>query len=152
MAGSGDLLARVIRNGAVDTGAMKAIESESDPLQSAAANSIAANFEEKRRNYSAAAHYLQAALVFLPDHGCPAGKLFRLLLRLGRPEEALLRAQQATRASPQSADAFLVLGYASIRVTTTAKPLRRIEEIPATFVLTIARMHYWTVSSANPKT
>jgi tetratricopeptide (TPR) repeat protein len=34
------------------------------------------------------------------------------LLQLGRAEEALLRAQQATRASPQSADAFLVLGYA----------------------------------------
>ena len=32
MAGSGDLLARVIRNGAVDTGAIKAIENEGDAL------------------------------------------------------------------------------------------------------------------------
>lgn len=112
MAGSGDLLARVIRNGAVDTGAIKAIENEGDALQSAAANSIAANFEEKRRNYSAAAHYLQAALVFLPDHGVLLENYAAILLQLGRVEEALLRAQQATRASPQSADAFLVLGYA----------------------------------------
>jgi tetratricopeptide (TPR) repeat protein len=112
MAGSGDLLARVIRNGAVDTGAIKAIENEGDALQSAAANSIAANFEEKRRNYSAAAHYLQAALVFLPDHGVLLENYAAILLQLGRAEEALLRAQQATRASPQSADAFLVLGYA----------------------------------------
>src|SRR6516164_1244856 len=37
MAGSGDLLARVIRNGTVDTGAIKAIENEGDALQSAAA-------------------------------------------------------------------------------------------------------------------
>jgi tetratricopeptide (TPR) repeat protein len=112
MAGSGDLLARVIRNGGVDTSAIKAIENEGDALQSAAANSIAANFEEKRRNYSAAAHYLQAALVFLPDHGVLLENYAAILLQLGRAEEALLRAQQATRASPQSADAFLVLGYA----------------------------------------
>ena len=112
MAGSGDLVARVIRNGAVDTGALKAIESESDPVQSAAANSIAANFEEKRRNYSAAARYLQAALVFLPDHGVLLENYSAVLLWLGRADEALLRAQQATRASPQSADAYLLLGYA----------------------------------------
>jgi Tfp pilus assembly protein PilF len=112
MAGSGDLVSRVIRNGAIDTAAIKAIESESDPLQSAAANSIAANFEEKRRNYSAAARYLQAALVFLPDHGILLENYGSILLRLGRADEALVSAQQATRASPQSADAFLLLGYA----------------------------------------
>ena len=38
-----------------------------------------------------------------------------ILLQLGKAEEALLRAQQATRASPQSADAFLLLGYAYYR-------------------------------------
>lgn len=85
MAGSGDLLARVIRNGTVDTGAIKAIENEGDALQSAAANSIAANFEEKRRNYSAAAHYLQAALVFLPDHGVLLENYAAILLQCGIP-------------------------------------------------------------------
>ncbi|HEU4413171.1 MAG TPA: hypothetical protein VFT65_00205, partial [Candidatus Angelobacter sp.] len=64
----GDLVTRIIHDGAVDTAAVKAIESESGPLQSAAANSIAANFEEKRNNYPAAARYLQAALAYLPDH------------------------------------------------------------------------------------
>jgi Peptidase MA superfamily/Tetratricopeptide repeat len=112
MAGSGDLVARVIRNGAVDTGALKTIENEGDALQSAAANSIAANFEEKRRNYTAAARYLQSALVFLPDHGILLESYASVLLRLGRTDEAVLRAQQATRVSPQSADAFLLLGYA----------------------------------------
>jgi tetratricopeptide (TPR) repeat protein len=112
MTTSGDLVDRVIRNGAVDTAALKLIESEGSALQSAAANSIAANFEEKRRNYSAAARYLQAALVFLPDHGVLLENYASILLQLGRADEALLRAQQATRASPQSANAFLVLGYA----------------------------------------
>ena len=112
MASSGDLAARVIRNGAVDAGALKMIESENNAAQSASANSIAANFEEKRRNYSAAARYLQAALVFLPNHGVLLENYAAVLLKLGKPEEALFRAQQATRASPQSADAFLLLGYA----------------------------------------
>src|SRR6185369_329180 len=112
MASSGDLAARVIRNGAVDAGALKMIESENNAAQSASANSIAANFEEKRRNYSGAARYLQAALVFLPNHGVLLENYAAVLLKLGKPEEALFRAQQATRASPQSADAFLLLGYA----------------------------------------
>jgi tetratricopeptide (TPR) repeat protein len=112
MAGSGDLMSRVIRNGAVDTSALKAIEGESDPVQSASANSIAANFEEKRRNYSAAARYLETALAFLPDHGVLLENYAAVLLRLGRTDEALLRAQQAVRASPQSAEAFELLGYA----------------------------------------
>jgi tetratricopeptide (TPR) repeat protein len=112
MVTSGDLIARVIRNGAVDTGALRMIESENNAVQSAAANSIAANFEEKRRNYSAAARYLQAALVFLPDHGVLLENYAAVLLKLGKLEEALFRAQQAVRASPQSADAFLLLGFA----------------------------------------
>jgi tetratricopeptide (TPR) repeat protein len=110
-----DLPARVIRNGAVDLAALKAIEAENVPAQSAAANAIAANFEEKRNNYSAAARYLQAALIYQPDHAILLENYAALLLRLGRVEEALERARQATQVSPQSADAFLLLGYAYYR-------------------------------------
>jgi tetratricopeptide (TPR) repeat protein len=112
MASSGDLVSRVIRNGAINAGAIKAIEEEGDSLRAAAANSIAANFEEKRLNYSAAARYLQAAIAFLPDHGVLLENYASILLKLGQPSEALQRAQQAARVSPQSADAFLLLGYA----------------------------------------
>jgi tetratricopeptide (TPR) repeat protein len=112
MASSGDLVSRVIRGGAIDAAAIKAIEEEGDSLRAAAANSIAANFEEKRLNYTAAAHYLQAAIGFLPDHGVLLENYASILLKLGQPAEALLRAQQAARVSPQSADAFLLLGYA----------------------------------------
>jgi tetratricopeptide (TPR) repeat protein len=112
MAGSDDLLGRIIRNGAVDLVALKAIENVGDPMQSAAANSVAANFEEKRRNYAAAARYLQSALTFLPDHGILLENYAAVLLQLGRIDEALSRAQQATRVSPQSADAFALLGFA----------------------------------------
>ena len=109
---SGDLAARVIRNGAVDTSALKAIENENVPVQSAAANSIAANFEEKHNNFAAAAHYLQAALVHQPDQPALLENYAAVLLRLGQNEEAQERARQATRVSPESAEAFLLLGYA----------------------------------------
>src|SRR4029077_381442 len=112
MATSGDLVVRVIRNGAVDTAALRMIESENNAVQSASANSIAANFEEKRRNYSAAARYLQAALLSLPDHGVLLENYAAVLLKLGKLEEALFRAQPGVRASPQSAAAFLLLGFA----------------------------------------
>ncbi len=109
---SPDLAARVVRNGAVDAAALKAIESENVPEQSAAANSIAADFEEKRSNYAAAAHYLQGALTFQPNQPALLEHYAAVLLRLGHPDEALERARQATRLSPQSADAFILLGYA----------------------------------------
>jgi hypothetical protein len=110
-----DLVERLIKNGTVDVAVLKAIESEDVPAQSAAANALAANFEQKRNNYSAAARYLQAALVFMPDHAILLENYAGVLLRLGRTEEAVERARQATRVSPQSADAFLLLGYAYYR-------------------------------------
>jgi Tfp pilus assembly protein PilF len=112
MAGSGDIAARVIHNGGIDAAAIRAIEDEGDNARSAEANSIAANFEEKRRNYSAAGRYLQTALRFLPENGILLENYGAILLQLGNPEEALSRALQATHANPQSADAFALLGYA----------------------------------------
>ncbi|HZS27737.1 MAG TPA: peptidase MA family metallohydrolase [Candidatus Angelobacter sp.] len=109
---SGDLANHVIRNGAVDTAALKTIENENVPAQSAAANAIAANFEEKHNNFAAAARYLQAALVHQPDQPGLLENYAAVLLRLGQNEEAQERARQATRVSPESAEAFLLLGYA----------------------------------------
>lgn len=109
---SGDLADHVIHNGAIDTAALKAIENENVPAQSAAANAIAANFEEKHNNFAAAARYLQAALIHQPDQPALLENYAAVLLRLGQNEEAQERARQATRVSPQSAEAFLLLGYA----------------------------------------
>jgi len=109
---SAELEARVLRNGAVDLGGLKAVERENDPKQSAAANSIAATLEEKHHNYAAADRYLQAALIFTPQNPVLLENAAAVLLRLNRPDEALERARQATRFDPKSADAFLLLGYA----------------------------------------
>jgi len=112
--GSGNpLMARVVRNGAVDVFALKAIEAEGIPAQSAAANAIAASFEESKNNVAEAARYLESALRFLPDHPVYLQAYAADLLRLGRPAEALSQAQQAASvAGPQSASAFATLGYA----------------------------------------
>jgi tetratricopeptide (TPR) repeat protein len=107
-----DVAERVIRNGMVDMAGLKSVEAENVPAQSAAANGLAANFEQKRHNYDAAARYLQAALVYQPENAILLENYAAVLLRLERTEEALERARQATRVSPQSADAFLLLGYA----------------------------------------
>jgi tetratricopeptide (TPR) repeat protein len=107
------LMARVVRNGAVDVFALKAIEAEGIPAQSAAANAIAASLEENKNNVAEAARYLESALRFLPDHPVYLQAYALDLIRLGRPAEALSQAQQAASvAGPQSASAFATLGYA----------------------------------------
>ncbi len=112
LAGAEQLMARVIRNGAVDVSAIHAIEQEGSPPQSAVANAIAAGFEERRNNLAAAARYLESALRFLPRHPLLLENYASVLLQLGRHAEALTAAQQAVSASPESAEALTVLGYA----------------------------------------
>jgi tetratricopeptide (TPR) repeat protein len=112
MAGTDQLLGRIIRNGAIDTAALHAIEQEGVPEQSAAANAIAAAFAEGKNDLKSAVSYLEAALRFLPHHEVLLENYAALLLKLGRPGEALTAAQQAIAANPRSADAFAILGFA----------------------------------------
>jgi len=115
MAGADQLMARVIRDNQVDTAALRAIENEGVAAQSAVANSIAANFEVHRNNLAGAAHYLENALRYQPSHPVLLESYASILLQLGRAHEALSYAEQATRASAQSAEAYAVLGYAYYR-------------------------------------
>lgn len=109
---SEDLLARIIRKDQVDEAALKAIETEGPAPQTAAAYAIAAGFEENRNNFQVAARYLESALHFLPENPELLENYATVLLRLGRFSEALSVAERATRANPQSSEAFWILGYA----------------------------------------
>jgi tetratricopeptide (TPR) repeat protein len=111
LAGTDQLMAHVIRNGAVDTAALAAIEEGGVPAQSAAAYAIAARFMESKNDLAAAFKYLQDALHFLPNHPVLLENYASVLLRLGRNGEALSAAQQAASVSPQSAEAFAILGF-----------------------------------------
>lgn len=108
---SEDLLARIIRKDQVDEAALKEIETGPAP-QTAAAYAIAASFEENHNNFQVAARYLESALQFLPENPELLENYSSVLLRLGRFSEALSVAERATRANPQSSNAFWILGYA----------------------------------------
>jgi len=106
------LIARVIRNNGIDTAALKQIEEEGLPAQSAAAYAVAAGFEENRNNLPAAARYLESALHFLPNHAVLLENYASILLQLGRTHEALSVAEEATHSDPKSGVAFAILAYA----------------------------------------
>jgi tetratricopeptide (TPR) repeat protein len=108
----GDLAARVIHDAHIDAEALKAIESEGVPERSAAANFYAAYFEEKRNNFSEAARYLQAALIFSPNHIVLLEHYVAIMLQLGRNSEALMYADRLSHASPQTGESLSLLGYA----------------------------------------
>ena len=112
VAGTEPLLSRVIHNGEIDPAALKAIESEGLPDQSAAANALAADFAENKSDLVLARQYLDRALHFLPHHPALFENYAQLLLRSGQPEEAVTYAEHAVNADPQSAEAFALLGFA----------------------------------------
>lgn len=112
---SDDLAAQVIHEGQIDTAALKAIEDEGVPEKSAAANFIAAQFEEKQNNLPNAARYLQVGLIFTPDDAVLLEHYTSVLLQLGRNQEALSTAEHAVRSNPQSAEAVALLGFAYYR-------------------------------------
>ena len=107
-----DLTLRILHGGKVDSEALKGIEAEGVAQRSAVANLIAANSEEKQGRFSSAARYLQAALGFAPEHAVVLEHYASVLLQLDKNFEAVAYAERATRASPQSADALNLLGYA----------------------------------------
>ena len=106
------LMARIIHNNKVDTAALKTVEAEGVAARTAGAYALAAGFEREHNNLPAAARDLESALRFLPTHPVLLENYASILLRLGRPQEALMFAQKAADADPRSAEAFAVLGYA----------------------------------------
>ena len=110
------LAGRIVHDGAVDPLVLKAIEDQGKAERSAVANFIAADFERRQNHLPLAAHYLQLALGFSPDNAILLENYAALLLEIGNPREAVPVAEYATRSSPQSADAFSMLGYAYYKI------------------------------------
>lgn len=110
-----ELASTVIHDGRIDADALKEVEKQNVPARSAAANLVAAEFEERQNNPHAALRYLQAALLFRPDEGILLENYAAVLLQLNRKAEAISFAERAARSEPPSADAFALLGYAYYR-------------------------------------
>jgi tetratricopeptide (TPR) repeat protein len=108
----GDLPGTIIKDGKVDPDAVAKLENKDNPVESATADFIAGKFEFEHGNVEKAQHYFDSALGFQPENATVLTYYAALLVRTGNAAQALIYAQRAVRASPQSADAYTVLGYA----------------------------------------
>ena len=108
----GDLPKIIIKEGKVDADAVSKLEGKGNADMSAAADFIAGKFEFEHGNIDQARHYFDTALRFQPDNATVLTYYAALLVRTGNASQALMYALRATRAAPDSADAYGVLGYA----------------------------------------
>lgn len=107
-----EFIAYIIHDGQVDAAALRDIEKRGNADLSAAANMAAANFEEKRNHLTEAARYFNNALSYIPDDTVVLEHYASVLVKLGKPAEAIPYAERATHSSPESPEAFAILGYA----------------------------------------
>lgn len=112
LANEGDLPKIIIKEGKVDPDAVTKLEEVGNPELSATAAFIAGKFEFEHGNIDQAHRYFDSALGFQPENATVLTYYAALLARTGDAARALTYAQRATRAAPDSADAYAVLGYA----------------------------------------
>jgi len=114
---------RVVHDGQVDVDALQALE-QGNPATAARGYFVAGRFEFDRGNFPRARTLFQTALRY--DSGNPTilNYLAALLVRTGKPDEALPFAEQAVRLVPESPDALDVLGYAQFAADRTRDAMR----------------------------
>ncbi len=112
LAGEGNLPQTVVKEGKVDPDAIAKLESKGNAELSATTEFIAGKFEFEHGNIDQARRYFDGALRFQPENSTVLVYYAALLVRTGKPSQALPYAQRAVIASPDSADAYTVLGYA----------------------------------------
>jgi tetratricopeptide (TPR) repeat protein len=108
----GDLPNVIIKDGKVDPDAVAKLENKDNAVESATADFIAGKFEFEHGNVQQAQHYFDSALRFQPENATVLTYYAALLVRTGNAGQALIYAQRAVLAAPQSPDAYTVLGYA----------------------------------------
>lgn len=107
-----DLPSKLIRDGHIDTDALRSVEDSSQPEITAAAYFIAGKHEFDAGNFPQARTYFNSALRFQSDSPTILDYYAATLVRMGRAKEAVSYAERATRLAPTSADAFAMLGAA----------------------------------------
>jgi tetratricopeptide (TPR) repeat protein len=112
LANEGDVFAKIVKDGKVDTDVLTALEGKGNAELSATANFIAGKFEFEHGNVAKANSYFENALRFQPENSTILVYYAALLVRTGNAAQALTYAQRAVHADPQSPDAYTMLGYA----------------------------------------
>ena len=112
LANEGDLEARIIRDGTVNSDVLASLEAKGNPELSATADFIAAKHEFEHGNVAKAREYFESALRFQPNNSTILTYYAALLVRTGSSAQALTYAQHAAKLAPDSPDALTMLGYA----------------------------------------
>jgi tetratricopeptide (TPR) repeat protein len=112
LANEGDLPKIIIQDGKVDPDAITKLEGKGNAELSATANFIAGKFEFDHGNITQSRRYFDSALRFQPENATVLIYYAVSLVRTGNPSQALVYAQRAAAAAPDSPDALTVLGYA----------------------------------------
>lgn len=102
----------VVKNDHIDDAAIAEAERNREPSVAAGANFQAGRFSLEQGDRDAAARYFDRALRFQPDDAVVLTNYASVLVRIGRPRDAIPLAEHATRVAPELADAWAVLGYA----------------------------------------
>ncbi|MFI5087182.1 MAG: peptidase MA family metallohydrolase [Terriglobales bacterium] len=110
--GSDAVALKIIKDGHVDSEALAALERAGSAEQAAAGFFLAGRHEFERGARERARFYLDRALSFAPQNDVILVSYASVLIQLGRPADAIPLAERATRAAPNSADAWMILGFA----------------------------------------
>ena len=124
LVGHEDLATKIVHEGKVDLDALTAIEKESKPELSATAYFLAGKHEFEHGNLPQARRHFESALRFQPDNSTILNYYAMALVRSGNAATALAYAERSTRANPNSADAFTVLGYVQFSADHTKDAVR----------------------------
>ena len=124
LAGHQDLATKIVHDGKVDLDALTAIEKEGKPELSATAYFLAAKHEFEHGNLPQARRQFEAALRFQPENSTILSYYAMALVRSGNAAAALPYAERSTRANPNSADAYTVLGYVQFSADRTKDAAR----------------------------
>jgi Tfp pilus assembly protein PilF len=126
------LAAKVVNPDGVNERALREIEAEANPAQSAAAFFIAAHYAYDHSDNEAARRYMQHSVEFEPDQAPLLEWYSVLLLDGGQHQEAVTQAEHAVQRAPRSSEALQVLGmayYDSGRFSEAIENWKRAQEL-----------------------
>lgn len=116
---TGDLLSQIAHGHEVDRSVLALIESRGDAQETAIAYYIAARTEYEAGRYFDSRNDLETALRFNPQSPAVLNYYAAVLVRTGNALDAISNAERAASLAPDSADAWVVLGYAQFSAGRT---------------------------------
>jgi tetratricopeptide (TPR) repeat protein len=114
----------IVHDGHVDLDVLASVERTGGSDLIAAAYFIAGRFERSQGRNDQAQTYLLRALGYQPDNPVLLSNYAAVLVELRRASEAITYAERATRAAPNSPDAFAMLGFAYFQSDRTRDAIR----------------------------